>query len=53
MVMLTGMPWIGEGGEQAADLAGGEPDQGIAVVVMLLACRGKLSTGAGAPFERR
>ncbi len=40
--MVTGMPRIGEGGEQAADLAGGEPDQGIAVVIMLPGVSGKV-----------
>jgi hypothetical protein len=50
--MVTGMLRLSEAGDQAADLAGGEPDQ-FAVMVMPLLRPGKLSTAAGAPFERR
>jgi hypothetical protein len=42
------MAGLGGGGEQAADLAGGETDQLAAVVIMLLGRRGTLSTGPGA-----
>jgi hypothetical protein len=55
--MLVRMPRLDDDSEQAADLAGGQPDQvigaGPAVVIMLAGCPGKLSTGAGAPFEPR
>jgi hypothetical protein len=53
--MLSEVLRLGEGGEQAADLACGQPDQvlGPVLAIMLLAGPGKLSTGAGAPFERR
>jgi hypothetical protein len=43
--------WLDGAGEQAADLAGGQPDELVAVVIMLSARPGKLSAGAGAPFE--
>jgi hypothetical protein len=55
--MLTGVLRMGQCGEQVADLAGGQRDEiGRAdqvVVIMPRACPGKLSTAAGAPFERR
>jgi len=53
--MLAQVAGLGEGREQAADLAGGEPDhvtavRGGAVMIMRLAHPGKLSTGGRAPF---
>jgi hypothetical protein len=57
LVMLTWMLGMGEGGDQPTDLPGGQRDEviaaGLAVVMMLRRCPGKLSTGAGAPFEQR
>jgi hypothetical protein len=55
IVTIAGGGWAGlsGAGEQAADLVGGEADQIVAVVIMLLACPGKLPAGGGAPFERR
>ncbi len=50
--MVAGVPGLDGAGEEPADLAGGEADQ-FAVVVMPRPCPAKLSTGAGAPFERR
>jgi hypothetical protein len=51
--MVVGVALLGAVGEQSADFAGGEPDQVLVVVITLLRCRGKLSSGAGAPFESR
>ena len=51
--MVVWVAGLGGVSEQAADLAGGEPGQIVAVMIMLLACPGKLSTGGGAPFELR
>lgn len=57
LVVLIWMLGMGEGGDQPADLPGGQPDEviaaGRAVVIMLRQCPGKLSTAAGAPFEQR
>jgi len=48
---------LSEGREQAADLADGQADQVVgvdgSVLIMPLRCPGKLSTAAGAPFERQ
>jgi hypothetical protein len=50
--MVAGVPGLDGAGEELADLAGSEVDQ-LAVMVMPRRCPAKLSTGAGAPFERR
>ncbi len=50
------MAGLEEDGEHPADLSGGQPDEvraAATVVIMLPGCAGKLSTGAGAPFEQR
>ena len=52
-VIVVAAAGLGGDSEQAADLPGGESDQLVAVLIMLLARPGKLSTGAGAPFELR
>lgn len=55
--MVVWMVRLSDDGEHPADLAGGQPDQltvgATVIVIMLPGCRGKLSTGGGAPFERR
>jgi hypothetical protein len=53
LVVLVRMPCLGPRSEQAPDLAGSEADQLLGSAVMRHRCPGKLSTGAGAPFERR
>jgi hypothetical protein len=51
--MLVCVSGLGPGGEHAADLARGQPDQVISRRLMIIdpAGPGKLSTGASAPFE--
>jgi hypothetical protein len=51
-MMVVGVAGLGEVSEHPADLAGAEADQ-LAVMIMQLDWPGKLSTGGGAPFERR
>jgi hypothetical protein len=52
-VVVVAAAGLGGDSEQVADLPGGETDQLAAVLIMPRRCRGKLSTGAGAPFELR